>query len=135
MSRHRRRRKKAREEAAKALTRSKGKGSNINIGDLLKKADFGKLSDQLRNAADGLEKIGELTFLMEEVDILVKPKGVSSKSSFNIMKLLTNGNSLNHLLHALMPLFNESDGEKKVRPLNVETINKSEKKSTEEGLG
>ncbi|MDD4753485.1 MAG: hypothetical protein PHT78_09620 [Desulfitobacteriaceae bacterium] len=135
MSRHRRRRKKAREEEIKALKRSKSKGSNINITDLLKKADLGKLSDQLRNAANGLEKIGELTFLMEEVDILVKPKGASSKSSFNFMKLLTNGNSLNHLLQALMPLFNDSDGEKKVRPLNVETVAKSEKKSDEEGLG
>ncbi|MGI6066508.1 MAG: hypothetical protein ACOYI2_08465 [Bacillota bacterium] len=127
MSRHRRRRRKrkSREEAIEtALTRSKK--SNFNIGDFLRKADFGKLSDQLRSAADGLEKINQLTSLMEEVDILVKPKGSRSKSNFNIMKLLTNGNSINHLLQALMPLLNDSDGEKRVRPLNVETSGRSD---------
>jgi hypothetical protein len=95
-----------------------------SITSLLKKINFRTLSGQLRDISDNLEKIGEISELMEQVDILVKPKQ-GGQSGFNLMKILQNGDSLNNLLQVILPALRESP-EKKVEPINVETIEKDE---------
>ncbi|MGI6713354.1 MAG: hypothetical protein ACOX4L_11710 [Bacillota bacterium] len=95
-----------------------------SITSLLKKINFRALSGQLRDISDNLEKIGEISELMEQVDILVKPKQ-GGQSGFNLFKILQNGDSLNNLLQVILPALRESP-EKKVEPINVETIEKDE---------
>lgn len=122
MSHRRRKRKSRAEEKAIAIEQNREKGNGFSLTDLLKKTNFRDLSGQLKNVADSMEKIGELVVLMEQVDVLVKPKsGGLGGSPLNIMKMLQNSGSLNHLLQAILPALRDSGSEKKVNPITVET--------------
>lgn len=118
---HRRRKSKARAEE-KALAQQAEKSKGFSLTELLKKTNFRDLSGQLKNVADSMEKIGELVVLMEQVDVLVKPKdGGQVGSPLNIMKMLQNSGSLNHLLQAILPALQNNGSEKIVNPITVET--------------
>ncbi|ATW23387.1 hypothetical protein [Candidatus Formimonas warabiya] len=129
MSRHHRHKKrKAKEKEAEEKLRLaqeslQKKDKGFSLTSLFGKVDLKTMSGQLKDIADSMEKFGQIAELLQYADVFVNPKQDGAKGSgFNLMNLLKDGESLNHLMQALAPAFRgESAEEKKVEPINVET--------------
>lgn len=128
MSRHRHRKRKAKEmeENLKRTKEGQKSGKGFSLSSLVTNVDFKSLSGQLKDIAGYMEKFGQVTELFQLADVFVNPKqGGSKGQSFNLMNMLKDGDSLNHLFQMLSPTMREAvvetTREKKVEPINVET--------------
>lgn len=130
MGHRRHRRRKAKREMEEALKKSKGtppKGGGFSLSSLISNVDFKNLSGQLKDIAGYMETFSQMTELFQLADVFVNPKqGRAKGQSFNLMNMLKDGDSLNHLFQMLSPTMREAvetPGEKKVEPINVKTHN------------
>jgi len=124
----RRRKKRSAQIEDNKVKQTSGPQGEYSITSLLKKINFTTLGGQLRSIADNMEMFGEMSELMEQVDVFVKPKQSGQKSPFNLGKILQNKESLNHLIQAVMPALQNIPDEKPDDPIVVEKEEKEEKK-------
>lgn len=98
---------------------------SVPITSILKNIDLTSLSGQMHGIANHMEKFGQFRELMNLGGIF---GGLGGGKGLNFMSLFKDGNSLDHLLQAISPVFkdagptDEKKGEpKKVEPISVET--------------
>jgi hypothetical protein len=139
MSRHRRRRRRYREREEttrrrqgqeqnqrRNLSQSQRSGHINSLSSLITNVDLKNLSGQLKTIAGYMDKFNQISELFQLADVFINPKqGGGRGQNFNLMQVLKDKDSLDHLVHMISPHMREnmanSRSEKKVDPIHVET--------------
>jgi len=121
---HRHKKRKKREEEEK-LKKAQESAQGFSLSSLLTDLDFKTLSGQLKDIAGYIETFNQFAELFKLADVFVNPKqGTAKGQSFNLVNMLKDKDSLNHLLQMFSTSMQEpgmeTPSEKKVEPINVE---------------
>ena len=116
------RRKRRKSRSAKEEQQKNEKRNGLSLTSFLKSSNLKSMSSQLHDIADHMEKFGEMAEIFTLFESLANT-GQSKEKNFNLMNLIKDKDSLNHILQAVMPAIQNHSEEKKVEPINVETFN------------
>ncbi|MEL7566180.1 MAG: hypothetical protein AAGU27_15010 [Dehalobacterium sp.] len=106
------------------MKKAQESAQGFTLSSLLTDLDFKALSGQLKDIAGYIETFNQFKELFRQADVSVPKQDKAKGESFNLINMLKDKDSLNHLLQMFSNTIEEpgmnTPSEKKVEPINVE---------------